>query len=150
MKRLTPVLLLLAFPLLSAEEVTIKQPAILKAGRNLVSLKPGAVVELISRDGADITIKYKDLTGKIPASKLEESSGPPEPVKSDAPAPKPAPVAKSKPAKKADKLPVSKGDKKLVENPQTGYGKAVKKAKDNAAAHDRNVARPVDEVLKDN
>ena len=144
MKRLAIILLLVATPLL-AEEVTLKQAAFLKSGRNAVSLKPGAVVELISRDGAEITIKYKDLTGKIPASKLDE----PKPT-STASAPA-APPAKSSNAKKTEKKPAESApaDKKLVENPQTGYGKAVKKAADAAAAHDKNVLRPKDEVLND-
>ena len=145
MKTLAPLVLLLATPLLNAEEVTLKQSAVLKSGRTLVSLKPGAVVELISRDGNEITIKYKDLTGKIPASKLAEDPNPPAQVPSAAPAPKPAPAA----AKPKPKTPEKKPEPKLADNPQTGYGKAVKKAKDNAAAHDRNLVRPTDEVLKD-
>ena len=40
-------------------------------------------------------------------------------------------------------------ERKLAEQPQTGYGKAVKKAKDAAAAHDKNVLKPNDEVLKE-
>ena len=143
MKRLAIILLLVATPLL-AEEVTLKQAAFLKSGRSAVSLKPGAVVELISRDGAEITIKYKDLTGKIPASKLDE---PRPPSTASAPA---APPAKSSNAKKTEKKAAeSPADKKLVENPQTGYGKAVKKAADAAAAHDKNVLRRKDEVLND-
>jgi hypothetical protein len=150
MKRLTPLLLVLVLlavtsPLLQAEEVTLKQAALLKSGRNAVSLKPGAVVELISRDGTEITIKYKDLTGKIPANKLEE----PKPTTSAAkPAPrpaKPAAAAKTDKAKQPEKAP----ERKLAEQPQTGYGKAVKKAKDAAAAHDKNVLKPNDEVLKE-
>ena len=151
MKRLTPLFLLLVTPLISGEEVTLKQSAILKSGRTLVSLKPGTVVELIARDGSDITIKHKDLTGKIPASKLEEDSSPPASsapaAKSTPPARKPAPPAAAK-AKK-EKPPERKPGDHVVDNPQTGYGKAVKKAKDNAAAHDRNVLRPNDDVLKD-
>src|SRR5687768_16135316 len=131
MKRLGILFLLVAAPLL-AEEVTLKQAALLKSGRNAVSLKPGAVVELVSRDGAEITIKYKDLTGKIPASKLDE----PKPTATaSTPA---APPAQTTKAKKPEQKPAAPApaDKKLVENPQTGYGKAVKKAADAAAAHD--------------
>ena len=148
MKALAPLLLLLATPLLFAEEVTLKQPVVLKSGRNLVSLRPGAVVEVVSRDGSELTIKYKDLTGKIPATKLEDDPNPPpSSAKSAAPAPKaPAPVAKSNKKKAAETKP---SEPKLSETPQTGYGKAVKKAKDAAAAHDKNLVRPTDEVLKD-
>jgi hypothetical protein len=144
MKRLAILVLLVAAPLL-AEEVTLKQAALLKSGRNAVSLKPGAVVELISRDGAEITIKYKELTGKIPANKLDEPK--PAPA-SSTPS---APPAKTSKAKKPEQKPAPPppADKKLVENPQTGYGKAVKKAQDAAAAHDKNVLKPKDEVLND-
>jgi hypothetical protein len=71
MKRTAAFFLLLVTPLFS-EEVTIKQPAMLKSDRNMVSIKPGTAVELIGRDGAEITIRYKGLIGKIPAAKLEE------------------------------------------------------------------------------
>jgi len=144
MKRLAVFALLLVTPLL-AEEVTLKQPALLKSGRNAVSLKAGAVVELVSRDGNEITIKYKDLTGKIPANKLDE------PKPSATASTPPAPPAKTSKAKSPEKKPAepAPADKKLVENPQTGYGKAVKKAADAAAAHDKNVLGPKDEVLND-
>ena len=141
MKRFVAFFLLVATPLL-AEEVTLKQPALLKADRNAVSLKTGTVVELISRDGSEVTIKYRNLTGKIPANKLDE----PKPTASAA---KPAP-----PAAKASEEKKEKGESKTAENkpanpPQTIYGKAVQKAKDNAAAHDKNLVKPTDEVLKD-
>lgn len=138
MKRLVPILLLVAGTLL-AEEVTLKQPALLKADRNAVSLKPGTVVELISRDGAEVTIKYRNLTGKIPANKLEE------PKTAAAPA-----AAKPSPPKPAEKKPAEPkpAESKPANPPQTVYGKAVQKAKDNAAAHEKNLVRPTDEVLK--
>jgi hypothetical protein len=151
MKQLTPLLLLLVTPLMFGEDVTLKQSAVLKSGRTLVSLKPGTVVQLISRDGTDITIKHKDLTGKIPASKLEEDPNPPAPAaKSAPPARKPAPpVAKSNKAKN-EKEPEKRPPGVYVsDTPQTGYGKAVKKAKDAAAAHDKNVLKPNDDVLKE-
>ena len=148
MKRLIP-LLVLGVTTLLAEEVTVKQSALLKVDRNVVSVKPGTVVELVSRDANEITIKYRGLTGKIPASKLEEPPpGAPTTAASDAPA---APAAKPNKQKPVAKKPAEKkpAERKPAENPQTGYGKAVKKARDNAAAHDRNVVKPTDEVLKE-
>src|SRR5688572_525501 len=85
MKRLIPLLVFVAAPLL-AEPVTLKQPALLRQDRNAMSLKAGTVVELISREGNEITIKYRDLTGKIPASKLEEPKA--SSTTTSAPAPK--------------------------------------------------------------
>jgi ribosome-binding protein aMBF1 (putative translation factor) len=105
-----------------------------------MSLKAGTVVELIARDGADITIKYRNLTGKIPATKLEEpkATAAAAAPKQDAEKPSEKKPAESKPS-----------EAKPANPPQTNYGKAVQKAKDNAAAHDKNLAKPTDEVLKD-
>ena len=115
---------LLLLPLLAgplrAEEVTLKQSAVLKAERAAVAIKAGTVVELLERNGDTVTIKYKDLTGKIPASKLDDP-------------------------KAAETKPKEEGEP--ARPPQTGYGKAVQKAKDNAKAHDKNVAKPADEVM---
>ena len=144
MKRLIPGLVLMAAPLV-AEPVTLKQPALLRQDRNAMSLKPGTVVELISRDGNEITIKYRDLTGKIPASKLDEPK-----ATASTPAPS-APPAKSGEQKKYEKKAAeAKPDETKPANPpQTSYGKMVQKAKDSAAAHDKNVVKPVNEVVKD-
>ena len=126
MKRLIPILFVFATAVFAdAEEVTLKQSAVLKSERTMVSLKAGTVVELVSKDADTATVKYGKVTGTIPASKLEE----------------PKPAAAPKPAEdKANPPPANP--------PQSGYGKAVQKAKDNAAAHDKNVAKPVDEILK--
>ena len=133
MKPLLPLLLVCAAPLL-AETVTVKESVMLKAERSAVSIKAGTEVELVSRDGDTATITYHNLTGKIPASKLEDGAGKP------AEAPK---VAEKKPE---EKKPAE--DKAApARPPQTTYGKAVQKAKDNAAAHDKNVVKPADEIL---
>lgn len=135
MKRLIPILLVCASAL-CAEEVTLKQSAVLKADRSMVSLKAGTVVELMSRDGDQVTVKYQKLTGKIPASKLEE------PKASAAAKTEEAKPAESKPAESANANPPP------ANPPQTTYGKAVQKAKENAAAHDKNVKK-ADDVLKE-
>lgn len=121
--------LFLSTALLSAEEVTIRQSAVLKAERTMVSLKAGTVVELVSRDGDIVTIRYKNLTGQIPAAKLEEA--------------KPA-ATKPEAAKPQEDKP----DNPPARPPQTGYGKAVQKAKDNAKAHEKSQVEPTDEILK--
>ena len=118
---------------LSAEEVTLRQAAMLKAERSIVSLKAGTVVELVARDGDKLTIKYKNVTGTIAADKIEEPKV--------AEAPKPAePKAKETPPP-AEAPPAARP-------PQTNYGKAVQKAKDSAGAHDKNIAKPADEIMK--
>ena len=60
-------------------------------------------------------------------------------------------AAKSGGQKKTEKKAAeAKPDESKPANPpRTFYGKAVQKAKDSAAAHDKNVVKPVDEVVKD-
>jgi hypothetical protein len=141
MKRFLVVGMLAAVQV-GAEEVTLKQSAIIRSERSLTSLKAGTVVELVSREGDQITIRYRNLTGKIPASKLEEPKDPP-PATAKAPEPKP------------EKRPEKKPEEKPAENaparpPQTMYGKAVQKAKDAVREHDKNLVKPTDETQKQN
>ena len=68
MKRLT-FLFLAGVLVCSAGEITLTKSAMLKAERNMVSLKAGTVVELLSRDEKTLTIRYNKLTGTIPASR---------------------------------------------------------------------------------
>jgi len=138
MKRLLPLLLLSALPLL-AEQVTVRESVILKAERAAVSVKAGTEVELIARDGDTVTIKYHNVTGKIPASKLAEAIAPVAPTKAEAKQPVASKPAEAKPAAT---VPVPRP-------PQTTYGKAVQKTKDNAAAHEKNAVKPAGEILKE-
>ncbi len=116
------LLLLFGALLGRAEEITLTQSAILKVDRNIVSLKAGTVVELLSRDDKTLTIRFKKLTGTIPASSVD--AGSPKPAD-------PAPGAPPPPRKA-----------------ETTYGKAVEKAKENAGKHEKNVVKPTDEVLQ--
>ena len=139
--------LLLAFatPLL-AEDATIKQPTILKVDRSIVSLKPGTVVELIARDEVEATIKYRNLTGKIPADRLQDAKS--VPAAKATSSSKPAAAAKSAapaPTAKSAPPPAAAAPARA---PQTNYGKAVQKAKDSAEAHEKNLVRPANEAGK--
>lgn len=136
MKPLLPLLLLSATALL-AEPVTVRESVILKAERAAVSVKAGTEVELVARDGDTVTIRYRNVTGKIPAHKLAETTAPVAPTKAEARQPGAVKPAEAKPAAPA------------ARPPQTTYGKAVQKAKDNAAVHDKNVVKPADEILKE-
>ena len=126
MKRLT--LFFIASALLcSAEEITLTKSAMLRAEKSAVSLKAGTVVELISRDEKTLTVHYKNLTGTIPASSVDGAA-----TTADAPKKEPAkPAEPPAPPRKAE----------------TTYGKAVEKARENAAKHDKNVVKPTDEIL---
>jgi len=114
----------------SAEEVTLTKSAMLRADRNAVSLKAGTVVELLSRDEKNLTIRYKNLTGTIPANSVTAVDEAPQKGKAKASEPSAPPPP---PPRKAE----------------TTYGKAVEKARENAAKHDKNVVKPTDEVLKE-
>lgn len=120
------ILFLLAGVFCFAEEVTLTKSAVMKAERSIVSLKPGTVVELLSRDNKTLTVRYGKITGTIPAGSI--GAGP-----SDAAAAvkKEDPVSAPVPPRKAE----------------TNYGKAVEKAKENAAKHEKNVVKPTDEIL---
>jgi len=155
MKRLIPLLLLVVSPLL-AEKVTLKQNAILRGERTLVTLKAGTVVEVVSRDRFELTVKYNNITGTIPSAKLEEPTEAhvaaaakaaetkpavrkaPEPAK----APTPVKAPEVAPAPTADPTPAP------ASGAQTNYGKAVRRAKGNAAAHEANLVKPADEAAK--
>ena len=122
MKRLT---LLFLFGALAcfADEVTITKAVMLKGDHTAVSLKIGTVVELVSTDNDVLTVRYKKVTGTIPASAIADASAPAEPKKED---PKP-----TTPPRKAE----------------TTYGKAVEKAKENEAKHNKELVKPTDEIL---
>jgi hypothetical protein len=155
MKPFLPLLFLAATTLL-AEQVTVRESVILKAERAAVSVKAGTEVELIARDGDTVTIKYHNVTGKIPARKLAAPADATEAPKAAGPKPaetKPAATVPSTPlpadAKpSAGQTPGLPQQTTVPKPPQTTYGKAVQKAKDNAAAHDKNAVKPADEILK--
>jgi len=130
MKRLM-LLFLLGTVVGLAEEITLTRPAIFKAERTIVSLKAGAVVELLARDEKKLTVRYNKLTGTIPASSLAAGESP----KTDAPKsstpPTPPPPA---PPRKAESM----------------YGKMVEKARDNIAKHDKNMTDPTNEAMGGN
>jgi hypothetical protein len=70
-----------------------------------------------------LTVRYGKITGTIPATSIGGAAT--TPVKKEEPAPAPEPVRKA----------------------GTNYGKAVEKAKENAAKHDKNVVKTADDVL---
>jgi hypothetical protein len=121
MKQLA-ILFLLGAAICAAEDITLTKPAVLKTERSIVSLKAGTVVELLSRDDKTLTVRFNKLTGTIPANSVAAAESP----KKNEPKP-------SEPPRKAE----------------TTYGKAVEKAKDNAAKHDKNAVKPTDEIMQD-
>jgi hypothetical protein len=123
------ILLLFSSAVCFAEEITLTRSAVLKADRTIVSLKAGTSVELLSRDERFLTIRYGKITGTIPVGSITDS---PPAVQS----------ARKETAQKKEK-PAPPATGKAT----TNYGKAVEKAKENAAKHDKNLVRPTDEIL---
>ena len=123
MKRLT-LLFLCGALISSAQEVRLTRPAILKSGRNIVSLKAGTMVDLLERNEQTLTVRFNNVTGVIPASSL-----------ADAPAGTTAQPESPKPS-----APPQKSG--------STYVNAVNKAKGTVAKHEQNDAKTVDEVLK--
>jgi len=113
--------LLLSFAFCSAEEIILTRSAILKTEHSILSVKAGTSVELLSRGEKTLTVRYNKVTGTIPANSVT-------PVSDD----------------KRKEAPGGPAGGKA----QTNYGKAVEKAKENAGKHDKNVAKPVDEILQ--
>lgn len=117
--------LLLGVLTCSAGEVTLTKSAMLRGDRSATSLKAGTVVELISRDEKTLTVRYRNQTGTIPAASVDAAPAAAAPKKEETKPDKP-----SAPPRKAE----------------TTYGKAVEKARDSAAKHEKNVVKPADEV----
>ena len=138
MKRIE-ILLLLSSAFCFAEEVTLTKPVVLKADRSIVSLKAGTTVELLGRTEKTLTIRFGKTTGTIPVGSIAAVT----------PAPAAAAVVAAPPAvppsstKKEEPAPTPEPTRKAV----TNYGKAVEKAKANAAKHDKNLVKPTDEIL---
>ncbi len=143
-----PLLLLAAVPLL-AEPVTVRESVLLKADRAVVSIKSGTVVELVARDGDSATIKYHNVTGKIPASKLGDADAPADPPKAEEKKPEADKPLPAEAKLSAGQTPGLQKQTTAPRPPQTNYGKAVQKARDNAAAHEKNTVQPTDEILKE-
>jgi hypothetical protein len=140
MKRLIPLLLLCASVCL-AEEATLQSNAVMRSGNSLVILKAGTVVQIVKRnEKKTISVKVNGTgaTGLIPASALEEPDDPPPLVHTQAPPPAPTPAAAATPPADAPAAP---------RKAQTMYGKAVEKARENAASHEKTLVQPTDEIL---
>ena len=128
------LLLLLSSAVCSAEEVTLTKSAILRGNRNMVALKAGTVVDVVGRDAKTLTVRYGKVSGTIPASSITDKDAPVvEAAKPAAPAPK---------KEEAPAAPV------VSREATTNYGKAVEKAKENAAKHEKNLVNPTNEVLR--
>jgi len=114
-----------------AEEATLTKNTVMRADKSLVTLKAGTVVQVVARNGKTLAISVGGKAGTIPSSALEVPAvvTPPAPV---AATPTPArPPAAAPPAPQAVSM----------------YGRAVEKARTNAAKHEKTLVKPTDEVM---
>jgi len=119
-----------------AETVTLTKSAMLKAERSIVSLKAGTVVELLARDDQNLTVRFNEVTGKIPVASI---GGAPADAK---------PETKKPEAKKTEaKKPEAANPAPPPRKAESTYGKAVEKARQNADKHEKSLVKPTDEIL---
>ena len=114
-----------------AEDATLAANTVLRTAHSLVILKAGTTVQVLARNDKTVTIKSGDKTGQIPVSALEAYS-----TADMMSAPRTAPV--TPPPAPAPAEP---------RRAQTMYGKAVEKARDTAASHEKTLVQPTDEIL---
>jgi len=120
-------------------------------GKGTIILKPGTVIEVVGKEGDNLSVVYRNITGVVPASKTDFKGTAPTVV----PAAASAATGVSRSSGETSMPPTVKGpDPKSVEakgsapanpeNPTSNYGKMVKKARDNVEKHKENLVDPVD------
>ena len=144
MKRLL-ALLLLSAGVAAAEDFKLPRATVMHSGSSAVTLPAGTVVKLVEQGDKDVTIKFNGKTGTIPWSALDDAAPTPAKIqRSSAPA-KAAPA----PAAATAFVPPPPAPAPAAEprHAQTMYGKAVEKARDNAASHEKAMVQPTDDIL---
>lgn len=144
MKRLTALFLLCA-SLGLAEDATLSNNTVMRTDNSLVILKAGTVVHVLVHNDKTISVKVGDKVGLIPWTALEES----EESMLTAPTARPRPNSPA-PASTSATTTATTAPAPTPPPPrpaQTMYGKAVEKARENAASHEKNLVDPADEVL---
>lgn len=136
--------------------------------KGTIGLRAGSKVDVIGKEGDSLVVLYRNIPGLVPRVKtdfkgeLPKSSGstsaPVAEPKANVAAATPAPPATVKPtdpkpveanAPTAPKVTNSQSaPPSSHREPTTNYGKAVKKARDNAASHQENLVDPTNEVIE--
>ena len=133
------ILLLLSASAGFAEEATLTKNTVMRAEKSLVTLKAGTVVQVVKRNGQTVAISIAGKAGTIPSSALEVPAvaTPPAPVAAT-PVPARAPVVAPPPAAPPAPAPQA----------VSVYGRAVEKARANAAKHEKTLVKPTDEAVE--
>jgi hypothetical protein len=139
--KLVLLLLLLSASVGFAEEATLTKNTVMRAEKSLVTLKAGTVVQVVARNGKTVAISVGGKAGTIPSSALDTPPVAPAPVAAAPVAATPAPARDAAAATPADGQPAP------ARKAESMYGKAVEKARANAAKHEKTLVKPTDEVL---
>ena len=133
------LLLLLSASAGFAEEATLTKNTVMRAEKSLVTLKAGTVVQVVKRNGQTVAISIAGKAGTIPSSAREVPAvaTPPAPVAAT-PVPARAPVVAPPPAAPPAPAPQA----------VSVYGRAVEKARANAAKHEKTLVKPTDEAVE--
>lgn len=137
--------------------MTTKRSAV-AIGSSSYALVKGTKLEVVSRDGDKLIVKYHSSQGKIP---LADTDYPPDAAAAEpadeapAPAPPPAPPAKTAkpapapaPASKAA-TPPALNTPGQGQQPTTNYGKDVQKAKQASEANKSTHVDPTKDIMDD-
>lgn len=129
--------------------ITAETKMELTKGKGSVLLKAGTAVDVVSRDGDSIVVVYRKIQGRVPLAKTDFKGEAPaaaaEPAQEQPKAGSPAPANAAPQAKPAEAKPAAPAGGR--DAPATNYGKAVKKARDNAAKNKETLVDPANEVI---
>ena len=151
MKTILLLGLFLAAPVFAAEAptatVTEDTKMGITRGSGSIILKAGTVLEVISKDGDNLGVRYRNITGVVPAAKTNFRGEAPsvvavksEPVKEKSET-KPSVAAKPSEPKKSPDKPAPTPNR---DDPATAQGKMLKKARESEARHRENLVEPMD------
>lgn len=136
--------------------VTTTKRSAVSVGSASYALVKGTKLEVVSRDGDKLVVKYHSAQGKIP---LADTDYPPDAAASESaeetPAPAAPPAAATKPAKPAPApaakpaTPPALNTSGQGQQPTSNYGKDVQKAKQVSEANKSTHVDPTKDIMDD-
>jgi len=146
MKRLVVLLLFAASLAAAAEDTKLPRSTVMHSGNTVVTLPAGTVVKVVEQGDQSVTIKVNGKVGTIPWSALDDNEPPPARIQRTSGSAKPSASAAVSSPVAAPAAP-AEASPPQPRRAQTMYGKAVEKARDNAASHEKAMVQPTDEIL---
>lgn len=146
MKRLVVLFLLAAGLAAAAEDTKLPRATVMHSGNTVVTLPAGTVVKVVEQGEQSVTIKVNGKVGTIPWSALDDNEPAPARIQRTSGSAAPSPAAAVLIPAAAAAAP-AEAPAEPPRRAQTMYGKAVEKARDNAASHEKAMVQPTDEIL---